>query len=298
VFPTTSCSSALLGAAEHKHISTLYRAAEDKPTHGSGSLVPSDSTRRVEKGFLTDHHPLAFVSVSEGFPFWLLGLEPGMVASLHFPGSRNASKLRASSVINGVASSLITKAVTYLGINKIHFGSGGAYSDIRLVSGSMDFLIGFGGSARVGTRALLLVDEPWRARRLPKKKHPTIRWVRGAHAQFGGSTDYDYLFGVVGLTVAPTLSKLAHSVGHIFDHSLQPSSTAIAPKPGSYTLDSQLRIRDLTTPVAFRTHFARNGWGLRTLNLDEIGIAFGLSSRLRTGSSTSSTFPLPPVQGL
>jgi hypothetical protein len=34
------------------------------------------------------------------------------------------------------------------------------------------------------------------------------------------------------------------------------------------------------------------------LTLDELGIAFGLPNRLRMGSGSLSTFPLPPVQGL
>jgi hypothetical protein len=122
-----------------------------------------------------DFHPHAFVSVSEGFfPFRLLGLEPGMVDQIYFPGARNATELRALSVIDGVPNPLITKAVTYLGINKVRFDSNGSYSDIRLVSGSMDFLLGFGDSARFGTRAFLLVDQHWRAHRLPQRKHRTI----------------------------------------------------------------------------------------------------------------------------
>jgi hypothetical protein len=222
-----------------------------------------------------------------------------MVDRVYFPGARNATELWALSVINGGPSPLITRAVTYLGINKVLFDSNGSYSDIRLVSGSMDFLLGFGVSARFGTRALLLVDQHWRAHRLPQRKHPTIRWVRRkSHSQFGGATDFVYLFGVIGLNIDLTLSTLARSIGHVFDHSLEPSSMTTNADTGDYTLGSQLRIRNLTTPVTFQTHFAQTGLGIWVLTLDELGIAFGLPNRLRIGSASLSTFPLPPVQGL
>jgi hypothetical protein len=73
-----------------------------------------------------DFRPHAFVSVSEGFPFWLLGLEPGMVDRIYFPGARNATKLWDLLVINEVPNPLITKAITYLGINKVRFDSNGS----------------------------------------------------------------------------------------------------------------------------------------------------------------------------
>lgn len=179
-------------------------------------LVVSASTRRVEKGFLADYAPHAFVSVSEGFPYWILGLEPGMVTRLHFPGSHNATALRSLSEINGVASPLVTKAVTYIGLNKVRFDSAGALTDIHLDSGSLDFLTGFGNSARAEIWALLLVDQPWRTRRLPKRKHSRIRWIRKQHSEFGGSTDFGYLFGVIGL------DQFKRNVASICFHRLMP----------------------------------------------------------------------------
>jgi hypothetical protein len=96
----------------------------------------------------------------------------------------------------------------------------------------------------------------------------------------------------------PTLSSLARSIGHVFDHSLKPTSKTRKLPPSAYTLGSVHRVQDITSPVAFRTHFARDGWGLRTLTSDEIGVAFGLSLQLRLGACNSTGFPLPPVQGL
>jgi hypothetical protein len=245
-----------------------------------------------------DYSPRPFISVSERFPYWLLGLEPSMVSTLHFPGIRNATALRNLATINDSPNSLITKAVTHLGLSKVRFDSVGHCGDVRLVSGSLDFLFGFSSSAPNGTKALLLVDQPWRACRLPKRKKASIRWVRKDHSKFGGATDYSYLFGVLGLDLNPTLSDLARSIGHVFDHSIPPTSTVGALPASAYSLDSKLQVNNLTAPVAFRTHFARNGWGLRTLNPDELAIAFGLSHRLRVGVESASSFPLPAVQGL
>jgi hypothetical protein len=118
-----------------------------------------------------DHSPRPFVSVSEQFPFWLLGLKSSMVLTLHFPGIRNAEALRNLATINGAPNALITKAVT---------------------------------------------------------------------------------------------------------HSLPPSTTVVELPLPAYTLNSHLRVNSLTVPVGFKTHFARQGWGLRSLNPDELGIAFGL----------------------
>jgi hypothetical protein len=245
-----------------------------------------------------DHSPRPFVSISEQFPFWLLGLEPTMVSILHFCGVRNAAALRTLATINGPPTPLITKAVTHVGLSKIRFDSIGGSDDVRLVSGSLEFLHQFGSSAPLGTKALLLVDQTWRAKRLPKRKQSGIRWIRKDHAKFGGATDYCYLFGVLGLALDPTLSSLVRSIGHVFDHSLPPSSTETDLPPSAYTLSSQLGVSSLTSPVAFKTHFVRDGWGLRALNPDELGIAFGFPHRLRVGATTSLCFPLPPVHGL
>jgi hypothetical protein len=96
----------------------------------------------------------------------------------------------------------------------------------------------------------------------------------------------------------PTWSTLARSIGYVFDHSLPPSSTVRELPPSAYTLSSQLHVSAMSEPVAFKTHFARQGWGFRTLNPDELGIAFGLSQWMRFGLDSGSAFPLPPVQGL
>jgi hypothetical protein len=113
------------------------------------------------------------------------------------------------STINGAESPLITKAVAYSGLSKVRFESVGSPNNVRLVSRSLDFLYKFGASAPIGTKALLLVDQPWRVGRLPKRKHSNIQqWVRKDHSKFGGATDYCYLFGIVlGLELKPTLSN-------------------------------------------------------------------------------------------
>jgi hypothetical protein len=190
--------------------------------------------------------------------------------------------------------------VTHLGLSKVRFGSLGSHQDVRLVPSSLNFLYEFGAGAPVGINAILLVDKPsWCAGCLPKWKRSAIKWICQDHSKFGGATDYCYLFGVIGLKLDPTLSNLAQSIGHIFDqHPLKPTSTMRELPTNAYTLGSVLRVNDLVSPVAFHTHFARNGWGLRTLNPDKIRIAFRLSQRLRLGATTSAAFPLPLVQGL
>jgi hypothetical protein len=220
-----------------------------------------------------------------------------MVSTLHFSGIRNAEALLFLATINGAPNPLRTKVVTYVGLSKARFNSRGGSGDVRLVSGSLDFLYQLGASASIGTKTLLLVENPWRAGRLPKRKQSPIKWIRKEQLKFGGATDFVYLFGVLGLDLDPTLSTLARSIGRMFDHSLPPSTTVAILPPELYTLNSQLRINGLTTPVAFKTHFARDGWGLRTFNPDELGIAFGLSQRLRVGIVNAFGFPLPPVQG-
>jgi hypothetical protein len=134
------------------------------------------------------------VSVSEAFPFWVLGLKPAMVSTLYFPGTRNARDLRTLSVINNQPNPLITKAITHLGLSKVKFGSLGSSQDVRLVSGSLDFLYEFGAAAPLGTKALLSVDKSWRAGRLPKRKRSVIKWIRQDHSKFGGRRNGLLLF--------------------------------------------------------------------------------------------------------
>jgi hypothetical protein len=65
----------------------MCHAAEDKLEH---TTLERSKVRQTERGFLTDYSPRPFVSVSQTFPFWLLGLEPSMVSTLHFSGIRKA----------------------------------------------------------------------------------------------------------------------------------------------------------------------------------------------------------------
>jgi hypothetical protein len=117
---------------------TMFHAAEDKLQHGLRS--DRSTLRRTELGFVMDYSPRPFVSIPEQFPFWLLGLEPAMVSTLHFYGVQNAEALRTLATINGAPTPLITNAVIHVGLSKIRFDSIGGSDNVRLVSGSLDFL--------------------------------------------------------------------------------------------------------------------------------------------------------------
>jgi hypothetical protein len=86
----------------------MCHAAEDKLEN---TTLERSKVRRAERGFLTDYSPRPLVSLSQTFPFWLLGLEPSMVSTLHFSGIRNAEALRILATINGAPNPLITKVV-------------------------------------------------------------------------------------------------------------------------------------------------------------------------------------------
>jgi hypothetical protein len=172
----------------------------------------------------------------------------------------------------------------------------------RLVSGSYPYLKQAASQPQVG-KVLYLLDEPWKGK-TPKSSNG-ITWQRLKPTQFGGSVSYPVLVGTSGFVFSPLRSLLDRNIGHILDHGiradfLSSSSVALLGTPGSefYLSDSLLDPHHLGRPVAYSTAYSVSDWGSRALSNDELGVAFGLPTRLRLGGLHLSVFPFVPLQVL
>jgi hypothetical protein len=111
--------------------------------------------------------------------------------------------------------------------------------------------------------------------------------------------------GFSGFPFDPKGSSLGRTIGQILDHGIRPTflSSFVAASLDSrqqefYGSDSLLDPRYLDQPVAYQTTYSSSRWGSRVLTTDEIGIAFGLPTRLSLGGLKASMFPFVPLQVL
>jgi hypothetical protein len=164
---------------------------------------------------------------------------------------------------------------------------------VLLVSGSMEFL------KRTREqwprhRGLFLLDQPSRSK---IKSDASMKWARLRHQTFGGATSFVLLLGTLNLALQPYRTTLTRTVGHVLDHGIQPKTLPTGCKSEeSIGVDGRVNLRSIKQPIVYRLAYSPTGWGTGTLTPDELGIAFGLPSWLRTDNLSAFHFPFVPVQ--
>jgi hypothetical protein len=268
----------------------------------SGSEILSSSQRRSEVGFVSKSSPEPFRLSFERAPVWLLALEPSICSATYIMGVKSATDLLELLSSRGEDPTLFNRAVTQLGVTRVHFCGNelGPNQATTLISGSYPFLQRAAINPGPG-RTIFLLDEPWPGKTKPKYS-ALVTWQRLKPTQFGGSANFPVLVGSSGFRFSPQGSSLARNVGHILDHSIRPVGlTASEVKSlescqDFYVAKSLVDPRYLERPVAYQTSYSSSNWGSRMLTAEEIGISFGLPGRLRLGGLTTNMFPFVPVQ--
>jgi hypothetical protein len=97
--------------------------------------------RRVETSFVTEVSPEPFQLSFERAPVWLLALEPSMCPGVYFKDVGSPHALLKLLNERGHDPTLFNRAVTRLGLGRVHFGKTPKATEVTsLVSGSYPFL--------------------------------------------------------------------------------------------------------------------------------------------------------------
>ena len=236
--------------------------------------------------------PHDFGIISENFPVWLLGLDKAYCRKIYVLGIDSAKGWLASLTARGLDPLLLSRAVVHLGMATFVYADPPGSATL-LVSGSIPFLMQT-MTERSAMRGMYLFDEPSKSR---IKLSGPARWSRLRHATFGGSTNFPAILGTVNLDLTPHRTDLIRTLGHILDHGIKPRVvSATFDHSQALTSEDRLDPRALVQDIVYRTSFTHNGWGVRSLTPDELGIAFGLPSWLRLRDLTPAHFPFVPIQ--
>jgi hypothetical protein len=250
--------------------------------------------RIVEVGLLQNYVAREFSMHSEGFPIWLLALERSFCSKLTVLGFDSAAAFALHFKQAGIPATLIHRAIGHLGLGRVVYQPSlePPPDSILLASGPLSFLTSL-VTASTGHPTLMLSLDHWRGRRaLPGP----AKWIRLQHQHFGGSTHFVAMFGSMGLPCFPLGTELRRNVAHIFDYGLRPDPLMDPPPLNSMSIEGVLHPADLERPIIHPTTYYKTGWGVRCLNADELGLAFGFPVWLRTGGLALTDFPCVPVQ--
>jgi hypothetical protein len=248
----------------------------------------------VDITMLQRYTPLTFEVIFQTFPTWILALDPVNVRSVRFPGYSAPAHLFRSLDFRGQDSSLIQRALSRLGASKVVFGSSPTLPNVRLVSGTLSFLVPYFNDT--STLVVGVVDGHFHGR-LRNQRPPGIRlmglnhvsWERVRHTSVGGCTTFIALFGINQGHISPRTTILRRTIRHFLDHSVRPAPFRDGAQ-SFLTGDDILNISNLGSIIKYPTSFSHNGWGMRSLTADELGSVYGLHYKLRVDGIPLSTF--------
>ena len=250
----------------------------------------------IERGVLQSLGLSTFWVQAETFPLWLLALDRSFVRQVHLLGAVDASSYLSLMKTRGCDLALINLALGRIGLGKIRFAAlegdfAPARDDIVLISGRIDYIRHH--STHATNPTLVICDMHIRSKF--SKLGSTFRWFHLRHASFGGSTAFKALLGTNVGHFEPKRSVLRRSIAHILDHGIRPRSRS-EHFVGGIPATRLLHPENLGVEILYRSSFTSTGWGSRSLNVDELGIAFGLPSWLRHPNLRFDTFPFVPIQ--
>ena len=257
--------------------------------------------RAVEIGYVLKTKPRSFTLVGVGAPCWLLALEKTHASKVHVFGHSSPGAWVEELKLGGCSSALANLAAARLGLGTFIFlgDSDPPLDSTILISGPADFL----SQSAVrwqGRQCLLLLNASARSR--PRifdseqgREQGKARWLRLRHSTFGGATNYAAWLGLLNVELDPVKTGIRRNISHVIDHSLRPERWS----SGDVDLlhpEDRLDPSRLTQVVRYATHFSHDGWGVRSLTPDEVGVAFGLPSWLRPRDLTMDQIDFVPIQ--
>ena len=250
------------------------------------------SKRKISySGSISVRTPVKFVLLFDDVPWWLLAIDLTYVESITLFDFLDFSTLE--NILSTRPLGDIFLEVFKFFKSKLLFSPSfqTAANSLILISGSIHFL----ESHRIFEEHtiknwLFISTKIKKYRHVPVSGH---QFFRLSHKHHGGATDIEVLYSSSLPSFVCANSPLRRSVGDFIDFSIRPKPDKSDVRFVSHT--SLIPARALSSPMLIPTSFTSTGFGLRTLNANELGHIFGLPSQLHSLFQPHH-FPIVPVQ--
>jgi hypothetical protein len=171
--------------------------APSKPSPTEGAVVRFElkedregigqsSARQIERSMIGTPCRIKVHLRFEGFPIWLLSLEPTLLSQVVIKNTVNQEELLQSMQTQGFSMELVLAALRNVGLGRVTYSVKDTLpeSSLLLVSGSISFVTNW--NKKVPSPMLVLCNEHVHNRRT--RYGSTLRWTRLRHDIFGGVT--------------------------------------------------------------------------------------------------------------
>lgn len=184
------------------------------------STSPKRKFQAVEVHILPTFPPTDFVLVFEGFPTWLIALEPIWTKSITIVGFSSEEQLIQQLQNQGLPVSLMQRALYRFSKSKIRFVPAVVPVEnqtIFLLSGSVHFIIHMFTMMKLFTQPIIAsvaghFHQCFRFGRPPtvgRDLLPYVVWHRVRHETVGGATRFVSVFGLMNCgTIRPNVTSL------------------------------------------------------------------------------------------
>jgi hypothetical protein len=248
--------------------------------HGYSTLAESlieSRARQVEVQVIGNISAIEVILIFEGFPVWLLGLEPSKFRKIYIFGFSNKDQLMSWLLTKGHQVELLERVICRVSNKRLVYQlehSGINEKCLVLVSGSLGYVdASIAAMSQGGTTNIIGVVDHHFHDQLRNGRPAGISlinlrngniWTRVQHESVGGVTCFTALFCSI-VELSPQITALRRTIHHIVDYSVRPSCIREndSRRCSALTLQSRLHPGFLDQLVAYTTHFCGNGLGLR-----------------------------------
>jgi hypothetical protein len=248
---------------------------------------------------LPNFEPQVFSMHFDRFPLWLFALENMFCQKLIILGFTSSSMFKLQCETQGLSMTLIHRAIVHLGLGRISHQTSlvPLQASTLLLSGSRRFLELSVRKLPASCHVLSVCTVHWSSRVVPRDLGTALRL---RHRNFGGSTHYAALVAFQNLPCRPQETTLRRTLAHVFDYGIKPRPVQEEELQElldrSLLIDGIIHPTDMMRNVLHRTTYFRSGWGIRSLTVDELGLAFGFPGWLQAGGLSIDDFLCAPVQ--
>lgn len=273
--------------------------------------TPKRKFRAIEVHILHTIEQIDLMLIFEGFPLWLLSLEPVWVRSILIVGFSDHEMLLRKLTDRGYPLLIFQRALSRFATGKIRYTltlPGKLDEDLVLISGQLSFLIStFERLSTVSQPVIGTIDSHVHCRfhfgrpaNVNRDLVPFVTWHRIRHATVGGASNFIAVHGTMnGAELTPRVSSLRRAVGDFLDHGIRPSHLRSMDACSQPVLQVTDRVSPLhwDQPLVYPTRFFGSGFGIRSLTTGELCSIFSFPVRIRTGDVPMQVFDVCiPVQ--
>lgn len=279
----------------------------------SGPPSQKRKFQAVEVHILPTFTPVSLVLFFEGFPLWLVGIEPMWTSMLTIIGFPSSDALLGSLEQQGYPLDVVKLSLSRFNESKILYLQTLPCDldfDVLLVSGSVEFLVRFFKAQRLSTHCIVgTVNRHYHQRfkhgrpvSIGRTIVPHVEWFRIRHETVGGASDHTTVHGTMNCgSISPHVTTLRRTISYFLNHAIRPTPVVNQDLHSKSFLKSTDRLSPLywNQPVIFSTPYFASGWGVRPLSIQELSSVFSFPVRLKLGHFPLSTFDVcVPVQSL